>query len=238
MRAFFRRLAGKVKSSLSTSKGRRRALVVALVTILAYPVLGTLALWTGFVEWVADSEDLRLEISNPAFTILPGRIHMKRVRVLVNGDTQFILDGHDLFTSISVLELVRHRIHVTRLAAHDVTYQMRVQVKETKGIEKRLAAYPKLPGLPGKNVVHEPAAERTEEREASWTVEVDGIDVDVKELWFFEYRYLGKGTLRGGFTVGPHVMEVRTAVQGLGPGQLRFGENQVIANALRGRIDC
>jgi hypothetical protein len=238
MGAFLQRLRDKIKKSLSTTKGRRRALVAAIVTILAYPVLGTLALWTGFVEWVAESEDLRLEISNPAFTIFPGRIHMKRVRVLMNGDTQFILDGHDLFTSISVLELLRHRIHVTRLTAHHVAYQMRVQVEDTKGIEKRLAAYPKLEGLPGKNVIHEKAAEQTEEREASWTVEVDGIDIGVKELWFFEYRYLGDGTLKGGFTVGPHLMEVRTAVQGLGPGQLRFGEKQVIANAFRGQIDC
>jgi len=238
MRERLLRLSRKFRASLSTPRGRRRAALAALVTILAYPVLGTLALWSGFVEWVAASEDLKVEISNPAYTIWPGRIHMKYVRILVNGETQFILEGHDLFASISVLELVRHRIHVTRLASHDVTYRMRVQVEDPRGIEKRLAAYPKLEGLPGKNVIQEQTGEQTEEREASWTVEVDGIDVAIAELWFFEYRYLGGGRLRGGFTVGPHVMEVRTAVQNLGPGQLRFGEKQPIANALRGQISC
>jgi hypothetical protein len=213
-------------------------LIATIVAILAYPVLGTLALWTGLVERLAASEDLRLEIDNPAFTIIPGRIHMKKVRVLVNGETQFILEGHDLFASISVWELFRHRIHVTRLTSHDVRYQMRVQVKDPHGIEKRLAAYPKLEGLPGHNVISEKAAANAEEREASWTVTVDGIDVSVVELWFFEYRYLGTGRLRGGFTVGPHVMEVRTAVQNLGPGELRFGERQTIARELRGQIDC
>jgi hypothetical protein len=127
---------------------------------------------------------------------------------------------------------------VTRLAAHHVTYQMRVQVDDTQGIEKRLAAYPKLEGLPGKNVIHEKAAEKTEEREESWVVEVDGIDISVQELWFFEYRYLGGGRLRGGFTVGPNIMQVRTAVQDLGPGELRFGEKQVISKQLRGQINC
>jgi hypothetical protein len=228
----------RVKNWLKPSKRRRRLIVGFIVALLAYPVLGTLALWTGFVEWLARSEDMRLEIANPSYTIWPGRIHMKHVKLYMNGDTQFTLEAKDLFTSISVLELVRHRIHVTRLAADDVRYQMRVQVKDTKGMERRLAAYPKLEGLPGTNTVHEKVASKTEEREESWTVEVDGIDVRVVELWFFEYRYLGKGTLKGGFTVGPHIMEVRTAVQDLGPGELRFGEKEAIARDLRGQITC
>lgn len=228
----------RLKEWLKPAKRRRRVLTGVVVALLAYPVLGTLALWTGFVEWLAASEDMRLVIDNPAYTIFPGRIHMKKVRLYMNGDTQFILEGQDLFTSISVLELLRHRIHVTRLAAHDVHYQMRVQVKDPKGIERRLAAYPKLEGLPGANTVREEVAAQTEEREESWTVQVDGIDIRVAELWFFEYRYLGKGTLKGGFTVGPNIMEVRTAVQDLGPGELRFGEKEPIARELRGQISC
>lgn len=233
-----RRQLHRVGSWLKVGQRKRRVLIATIVALLAYPVLGTLALWSGFVEWIAKSEDMRLEISKPAFTLLPGRVHMKKVRLFVNGDTQFILEGDDLFFSINVLELVRRRIHVTRLAAHHVRYQMRVQVDDTQGIERRLAAYPKLEGLPGHNVVHEKAAERTEEREGSWTVEVDGIDISVSELWFFEYRYLGDGRLRGGFTVGPQIMEVRTAVQDLGPGRLFFGEKQPIASRLRGQVTC
>ena len=34
--------------------------------------------------------------------------------------------------------------------------------------------------------------------------------------------------MRGGFVVGPQVMEVSTAVQDLGPGEVRFGEKQPI----------
>lgn len=231
-------MLSRVRSWLAPAKRRRRVIIGLMVGLLAYPVLGTLALWTGFVEWVAKSEDLRLEIDNPSYTIWPGRIHLKNVRIFMNGDTQFILRGENLFASVSVLELLRHRIHVTRLVAHDVHYQMRVQVKDPKGIERRLAAYPKLEGLPGNNTVNENVGAATEPREGSWTVVVDGIDVSVVELWFFEYRYLGKGTLKGGFTVGPHIMAVRTAVQDLGPGELRFGEKEPIARKLRGQVTC
>jgi hypothetical protein len=217
-------------------KRKRRWLIALVLLLLAYPVLGTLALWTGFAEWVLASEDLRVEIENPAYTLWPGRIRMKHVRILMNGTTQFILDGQDLVLDARVFALLRHRVHVTTLAAHDVIYQMRVQVKDPKGIEQRLAAYPPLPGLPGKNVIHQEKADASEKREGDWTVEVGGLDIAVKELWFFEYRYLGKGRLRGGFTVGPHVMQVTTAVQDLGPGEVRFGADQVVAENLRGQI--
>jgi len=208
------------------------------MALLAYPVLGTLALWTGFVEWVIRDEDVRVEIANPAYTIWPGRIHMKHVRIHVNGETQFMLEGSDLLASINVLQLLKRRVHVTELAAHHVRYQMRIQVKDTSGMEKRLAAYPPLPDLPGRNVVHEKPAEKAEPREGSWTVKVEGLNIAVSELWFFEYRYVGEGRLRGGFTVGPQLMQVATAVQEIGPGELRFGEKEVIAKELRGQIDC
>ena len=221
-----------------TRKRKLRWLIAIVLVLAAYPVLVTLALWTGFVEWMIKSEDLRVEIQNPAYSIWPGKVHMKNVRILANGTTQFILQGQDLVINLRLLELVKHRVHVTKLAAHDVLYQMRVQVKDTKDIARRVKAYPPLSDLPGANVVREPTAKATEKEDADWTVRVEGLDIAVKELWFFEYRYLGKGHLRGGFTVGPDVMQVETAVQDLGPGELRFGENETIATGLQGQISA
>ncbi|HEY0469516.1 MAG TPA: hypothetical protein VGC79_35245 [Polyangiaceae bacterium] len=219
-----------------TRKRKLRWAIAGALALLAYPVLVTLALWTGFVEWMVKSEDLRVEIQNPAYSIWPGKVHMKNVRILVNGTTQFILEGQDLVLNLRLLELVKRRVHVTKLASHDVRYQMRVQVKDTKDIERRVKAYPPLPDLPGANVIREATAEKTEKEDPDWTVKVEGLDIAVKELWFFEYRYLGKGSLRGGFTVGPDVMQVETAVQDLGPGELRFGEKETIATGLQGQI--
>jgi hypothetical protein len=56
-------------------------LIALVLLLLAYPVLGTVALWSGLVERVLASEDLRVEIENPAYTLWPGRIHMQRVRI-------------------------------------------------------------------------------------------------------------------------------------------------------------
>ena len=233
---------GRPSSQSRTAEGSarrkrvRRIVIGLIVALLAYPVLGTLALWTGLVEGLLKSEDLRVEIDNPAFTIWPGHVHAKRVAIFVNGETQFTLEGHGLATVIRIFPLFRHRVHVVHLGADGVRYRMRVQVEDPRGIEERLAAYPPLPGLPGVNVVHEKEAAKTEEREKSWTVEVEGIDVKVAELWFMEYRYLGDGTLKGEFLVGPAVMRVGTSVQDLGPGQLRFGADHVIAENFGGRV--
>ncbi len=217
-------------------KRKLRWSAAIVLALLAYPVLVTVALWTGLVERMLASEDLKVEIQNPAYTIWPGKVHMKNVRILVNGTTQFILEGQDLVLNVRLLELVKRRVHVTKLAAHDVVYQMRVQVNDTKNIERRVKAYPPLLGLPGENVIRAPVAQSTEKQDPDWTVKVEGLDVAVKELWFFEYRYLGKGHLRGGFLVGPDVMQVQTAVQDVGPGELRFGANETIATALQGQI--
>jgi hypothetical protein len=221
-----------------TPKRRRRVLVGVIIGLLAYPVLGTLALWTGFVEWVIRSEDVRVDIDNPSYTIWPGRVHLKHVKIYMNGDTQFILEASDLVTNFSLIGFLKHQVHVSELAARDVRYQMRTQVEDQTGMKERLAAYPRLEGLPGVNVIHERAAAKAEEREPEWTVAVDGLDVHVVELWFFEYRYLGKGELRGGFLVGPNVMKVTTAVQDIGPGELRFGEKTPMASNFRGQITC
>ena len=223
----------------TTERPRRRRwpwIVGLLLLLAAYPVLGTLALSTGLVERFLRSEDLLVEISKPAYTLWPGLVHAKHVKILANGETQFSLAGDDFLVDIRLRDLIKRRVHVTRLNASNVQYQMRVQVKDPRGIERRLAAYPPLPGLPGKNTVHAPSAAPAEPRESEYTVQIEGIDVSVRELWFFEYRYLGDGRLRGGFVVGPNTMEVSTAVQDLGPGELRFGADHVIARNFRGQI--
>jgi len=211
--------------------------VVVLVVLLAYPVLGTIALTFG-VERLVASEDLRVELVKPAWTLWPGHFHVAGATVLVNGDTQFKLQAKNLLIHVQPFPLFKKHLHVTSLSADDVRYWMRVQVKDTKGIEKRVAAYPKLDDLPGDPTLVEKKAQASEPRESDFTVEVDGIDVRVAELWFMEYHYVGDGTLKGSFLVGPHRMRVGTSVQKLGPGELRFGELETVISGLQGRIEA
>jgi hypothetical protein len=197
-----------------------------------------LVLSTGLFERLVRSEDLVVEIEGPAWTLWPGHVHVAGARVLVNGETQFILSAKHLLLHLNLFPLIKKRLRATKISADDVRFLMRVQVESDKGIEKRLAAYPPLEGLPGDATLLKKKAEREEKRESDFTVDVDGIDIRISELWFMEYHYVGAGTLTGGFLVGPKRMRVTTSVQHLGPGEVRFGADQVVAKDFRGRIEA
>jgi hypothetical protein len=213
-------------------------LVAALVLLAVYPVGGTLVLSTGLFERLMRSEDLRIEIDKPAWTLWPGHIHVAGARVFVNGETQFILGAKNLLIHVNLFPLVKKRLRVTKITGDDVRYFMRVQVEDSKGIERRLAAYPPLEGLPGDPTLSKKKAQNKEEREGDFTVDTDGIDISIAELWFMEYHYVGPGKLTGGFLIGPNKMRVNTSVQELGPGELRFGKDQVVLEDFAGRIQA
>lgn len=217
---------------------RLRWLLIAAVALLAYPVCGTLFLSTGLFERLMRSEDLIIEVRGPAWTLWPGHVHAAGARILVNGETQFILSAKHLLLHLNLFPLVKKRLRATKISADDVHFLMRVQVESDKGIEKRVAAYPPLEGLPGDATIIKKKAEKEEKRESDFTVDVDGVDVRISELWFMEYHYVGPGTLTGGFLVGPQRMRVGTSVQNLGPGELRFGKDQVVAKDFGGRVEA
>jgi hypothetical protein len=219
-------------------RSRLRLLLIGALVLLVYPVFGTLVLWSGLAEKWIESEDLRVELDKPAYTIFPGRVHLKGARIFSNSETQFVLSAEDMSFEVRLLGLLRKKIYVASVLGENVRFQMRVQVASTEGIEERVAAYPKLEGLPGVNTVLLDKAEKAEEQKEAFTVQVEGIDVKLAELWFFEYRYLGPGALQGGFIVGPGIMRVDTSVQEVGPGELRFGPDQVLAEHVRGRIEA
>lgn len=218
-------------------KWAKRGLIAILVYMI-YPITVTLALSTGLVERMLASEDLKVEISAPTWSLLPGDVHMGRVKVFMNGETQFILSADNITAQIRLLPLLRRRFEIASLSATDIIYQMRVQVEESETRSMRVDAFPPLPGLPGVETRSKEVAEQTEERDPEWTVRLDGIDVTVQELWFFEYRYVGRGRLKGGFERGPQMMRVDTSVQDLGPGSLRFGAEKVISKNFQGKIEA
>jgi hypothetical protein len=221
-------------------RGRKwsKIIVAVLLLYLIYPISVTLALSTGLVEKLLASEDLRVEISAPAWSLLPGDIHMGRVQIFMNGETQFILSADNLTAQIRLLPLFRRRFEVASLATKNVIFQMRVQLDEKGAASPRASAFPPLPGLPGDPTKVRAEAAKTEERSPEWTVRLDGIDAKVRELWFMEYRYLGDGRLQGGFERGPDVLRIDTSVQDLGPGQLRFGAEQIISKNFQGQVEA
>lgn len=196
----------------------------------------TTLLWSGAVERFVASEDVRVEIENPAYSVIPGHINAKAVHIYMNALPQFTLSVDDLDAHIRILPLFDKRISVSWLGAKDVKYRMRLPQEGQNAETPRVQAFPPLEGLPGVNSVEEEEADPTEQEQSLWTVELSRVDAEVSELWFFEYRYVGHGRLEGGFERGPDILRVDTSVHQLGPGKLYFGKDQVISHNFRGRI--
>jgi hypothetical protein len=216
-------------------RARRRRWTIAIVlALLAYPVLGTLFLWTGAFERLMRSDDLNVHIDHPSWTLWPGHIHVRGATVLSNGETQFKLQAKNLLVHVNLLSLLWKHLKVTHLSGDDIHFFVRVKVQDPHGIEGRLAAYPPLDDLPGDPSLIEKQKTPSNQPKSKFTVELAGLEAHVAELWAMEYHYVGPATLTGGFLVGPLRMRVNGSVQGLGPGELRFGEQHVIATAFSG----
>lgn len=216
----------------------RRWLIALALILLPYPVLGTLFLWTGLFEHVMRSDDLSVHIEHPSWTLWPGHIHVRGATVLVNGDTQFKLQAKNLLVHVNLFGLLKRHVTVTHLSGDDIHFFVRVRVQDPRGIEERLAAYPPLSDLPGHPDLIEKKAPAKNPASAPFSVELDGLDAHMSELWIMEYHYVGPATIRGGFLVGPLRMRVKASVEDIGPGELRFGESQVVATSFRGNMSA
>jgi len=216
----------------------RRWAIAAAIILLPYPVLGTLFLWTGLFERVLRSDDLVVHIEHPSWTLWPGHIHVRGATVLVNGETQFKLQAKNLLVHVNLFGLLGKHLKVTHLSGDDIHFFVRVRVQDSRGIEQRLAAYPPLSDLPGNPDLIEKKATGKDQASTPFSVELEGLDAHVSELWLMEYHYVGPATIRGGFLVGPLRMRVNASVRDIGPGELRFGESQVIATAFGGHMSA
>ncbi|HEU5075737.1 MAG TPA: hypothetical protein VFU02_16205, partial [Polyangiaceae bacterium] len=221
-----------------------RWIVIGGGVIAAYPVLTTLALWSGLIERLISGDDVKVEIDNPAWTVWPGWVHAKRIGVYVNGKTQLTLSVADAKVDVVLTQLLQKRFHVRSLSANDIRFRLRTRVPEAKKNAPYVAAFPAMPELPGDTgIVRDPKKDKEEKDEdekekddKKWSVRIEGIDARVSELWFLQYRYLGQGRVRGGFMKGKDRVSVDSSVQELSPGELRFGEHHVISKNLRGRV--
>lgn len=208
--------------------------------VALYPVVVTLALTSGFIEWLISGKDLKVELENPAWSVWPGSLHVERIGVYVNGDTQVALSVTDAHVNVALTELLQRRFHVNALSASDIRFRVRTRVPKSLEHAPYVAAFPPMPELPGDTgVVRDPDSEKDDDEKSDdekWTVRIDGIDAWVSELWFMQYRYVGGGRVRGAFMKGPTRLSVEDSVQELSPGTLSFGEKHVISKNFGGRV--
>jgi hypothetical protein len=191
-------------------------------------------------RWITGAtKGLSLKVES-GWTLWPGRLHVQGVELhFEDHNVQFSVALDSAVVDIALWQLPTKTFHLTRVRAQGVRYLFRHRVTNTEGIERRLALYPKIPGYSDPPLFEGPDRPPLSDAKYNlWTIHLEDIDASVKELWFLEYRFTGKGRAKGGFRLQPQ-RDARTDPCSLTlDGALRVGETQTVASRLSGRIEA
>jgi hypothetical protein len=221
-------------------KWLRRLLIGGACALLAFEVIYVVAanviLRTHSLDkWVTGAtEGLFLKIDS-GWTVWPGRVHVKGAELhFQDYNVQFSVMLDQGTIDIALWQLPMKVFHLTRVRASGVRYHFRHKVESAKGLERRLALYPKIPGYADPPLfVGENAPPLTDEQYDLWTIHIEDVDAVAKELWFLEYRFTGWARATGAFRLEPE-RDAQTELCELTlEGTLRTGE-QTVASPLRG----
>lgn len=206
---------------------------IALIALeLLYVLAGNLVLSTGMVRraisW--DPEAMRVTHGR-AYTILPGRVHLEDFTLrMQDQNVQLLLTIASVRVDVSLLALLGRKFQGDHVRCDGVSFWFVQRVDSADGIEARLAAYPPIPGYarPALFEVPPPRPATQAEIDALWTVRLDDVIAQVRELWMLEFRWEGSGRATGRFELSPmRRLRVGPAELVLEGGELRAGPHAV-----------
>jgi hypothetical protein len=214
---------------------------IALIALeFLYLLAGNLALSTGLVrKAISGNPDAMLVTHGRAYTVLPGRVHVSDLSMrMQDQNIQFLLTVAHVRVDVHLLALFRKTFHGEHVRCEGVSFRFVHRVHDVVGMEARLAAYPPIPGFARPALFQEPPPPLAtqEEIDALWTVRLDDVHVDLRELWFLEHRWEGTGHATGRFELSPmRRLRVGPAELVLDGGELRAGPH-VVSKDLRLRL--
>jgi len=171
---------------------------------LSYLLGANLVLKTGLIERFVNDEPEDLQVSfEKAWTIFPGRLHVQNFALrLQDENVQVWLRIPEARLRVSLHELLMRRFHVDDLKADGLSFRIRGKISAQERDARRARAFPSIDGFPDPPLaLLEPVEPGTGAEK--WTIEIEGVEATIKELWLFEYRYLGEGRGSGGFRLKP-----------------------------------
>lgn len=213
-------------------------MLIALVgTELLYVLVVNAALNFGGVQKALSStDDVRVTFDH-AWTLWPGTVHAKNLRMLFHDhNLEWSLDVATFEVDVKFLPFAHKTLHATRVRGEGAVFYMRHRVAPadaTLASTRALAPIPEFE-TPAVFPAYVPAAPRTD----LWRIHLEDVDVGVTELWAQQLRYIGSGRARGAFRLhAGHHLWVGPATLDLEPGQL-IADRRTLMGKIRGHIDC
>jgi len=201
--------------------------LVAANVVLATPLLRSK---------LNEEPNITLEYAS-AWSLLPGVVHVRDFRlVLDERAVQMELRFDEVSVRIALPKLLRRTFHAKRVLGHGSALRVRNKVENPDAHRRRLAAYPSIEGLPDPPRLTDlsPAG-----RSDTWTIILDDVDSELRELWLLEYRFAGSAHARGGFHFHPtHSFELYDSSLELEQGRLGFGAKQPVLEIEGGSVQA
>jgi hypothetical protein len=194
-RSVFSGLAWRAATSL---------LGAVLVSWLAYLFVANALLMSGLLgRWISNDE-LLVRWSG-AWSVLPGRAHL----------TDFSLRHHDsgvelwmqidrASVDVQLSALPGKVFHVARLDADGLRLHARSRIQKVGNYPERIRALAPIPGRPDPPLAEPEKPEPPGKKYDKWTIVLENVTVESRELWLQEYRLTGRQRAKGGFFLQPN----------------------------------
>ncbi|HEY8076225.1 MAG TPA: hypothetical protein VIF62_19000 [Labilithrix sp.] len=198
-----------------------------------YAIAANVILRTSLLRSWLTTDQLHVEYAS-AWSWLPGRVHARGYSMrFQDSNVQFQLDLERVTFQVDPFALVGKRFHLTHVDADGARFLFRHKLDRVEGKERRVAAYPHIEGFsdpPLKTSGHGPPTPDYAYR--LWTIELDDVSTSLREIWVMEYRYVGPGSIAGGFRLKPErELRVDPSVMLTRGGVVSIGDQPVLARS-------
>jgi hypothetical protein len=155
-------------------------------------------------DFVSRGEGVELDYAS-AYSVWPGLVHVRGLALEVRDyANQLSVAADSAVVDICLHDLAFRRFHASDVALSGLAFRYRQTVDPRDGMQPYVAAFPPIRGFPDPpvRVGEEPPPVPDAEYDL-WHIAIDEVLAELRELWILEYRYVGLGTLRGGFRLQP-----------------------------------
>ena len=201
---------------------------------LLYVVVGNLFLNLGGLKRVAshNPDGFTLDYAS-VWTFLPGRAEARGLVLTGQADDlQWMLRLERATVNVALGDLLERRFHATRVRGDGASFRLRMRVQHEEAADPQNAALPPIKGFadPPLVPIGPSKADPTDEEYKLWSVELNDILVDMREIWIEGYRYTGDVGIRGDFFLKPlRALRVLPSTFAFRSGEVSLGEHQVLS---------
>ncbi len=212
----------------------RVALTIFLSIEITYLLVANVIIGDSLTRWInTDEQSLKVGYES-AWSPWPGRIYAKNLLLRVQDtNIQFELRIADLKADIALTGLLRRTFRATHVDADGVKFRLRHKLSAPAEHPAMVRALPPIEGFEGAPLLVE-APPKSHGK--LWTIDLNGVDARVDELWIQQFRSPGAGHATGGFRLEPlRRLRVEAGIA-LEPGPLYAGPSELVARDFGGRI--